>query len=150
MTTIEITKQSIILQVLRLSSFEARDAYDTSGSSLFDKVRIADADMPLIEDYLNIASDHFVEAMGEAIDNVKHGFNTNLVEFDIPNKRYQTRQKTDVERNIIEIISAHVMSLWLSSRLPDRVSFYTELRDSMTVFAKSKLYAKQAPTFPEE
>lgn len=150
MTAIEIDKQSIIDQVLRLASFEARDAYDTSGSSLFDKIRIADADMPLIEDYLSIASDYFVEAMGEAIDNVKQGLGINLVEFDIPNKRYQTRLMADVERNIKEIISAHVMSLWLSSRLPDRVSFYTELRDSMTVFTKSKLYAKQAPTFPEE
>lgn len=150
MTAIEIDKQSIIDQVLRLSSFEARDAYDTSGSSLFDKVRIADADMPLIEDYLNIASDHFVEAMGDAIGNISQGLGINLIEFDIPNKRYQTRLMADVKRNVAEIISAHVMSLWLSSRLPDRVSFYTELRDSMTVFTKSKFYSKQAPTFPEE
>lgn len=150
MTAIEIDKQGIIDQILRLASFEARDAYDTSGSSLFDKVRIADADMPLIEDYLVIASDNFVEAMGDAIVGVSQGLGANLLEFSIPNKRYPVRLMADVGRNVAEIISAHVMSLWLSSRLPDRVSFYAELRDNMTTYTRAKFYAKQAPNFPEE
>lgn len=150
MIAIEIDKQGVIDQILRLASFEARDAYDTSGSSLFDKVRIAEADMPLIEDYLVVASDFFVEVMGDAIDGVVQGIGSNLIEFNVVNKRYSSTLLDNIQRNVSEVISTHVMSLWLSMRLPDRVAFYTELRDKMTIFVKAKLYSKQAPTFPEE
>ena len=150
MTTIEIDKQSVIDQILRLASFEARDAYDTSGGSLFDRVRIAEADMPLIEGYLVVASDFFVEVMGDAISNVSQNMGMNLLEFEILNKRCNITLSDNIVRTVSEVISAYVMSMWLSSRLPDRVAFYTELRDSMTAFVKAKLYSKQAPKFPGE
>jgi len=126
-----------------LSAFEGKQSVGGSGESLFEKIRLRDADDKLIDTYIAEAVAQMDSVIGGGLG-VEFGSDGTKVTLKLSTVRKQ-RMAGGISTSILETISAYVMQLWLEDKEPTRSASYKQIFLDMVGALKKTIYRKREP-----
>lgn len=153
-TNVKIKYSSIIEKCNRLSAFEGKTAISGSGSSLFEQIRFTDREYGLIVDYANQGLNNIESEIGgllkwqiEADVVCDDG---NYIEIDTHSQLTRTGKNGSFARNIIEVLVAYVMYLWLADKVGERSAAYKQIYIDMLATLRKNAFRKKEPDWEED
>lgn len=146
---ISIDYTAVLNRCVMLSSYEGREAYDTTGKSRYANIHINTNDEPLVLGYIYQSEAELrnrLDDMISAVDESTNGYTWTLKAED---KRLKDKGRWPVDQWVQEAMTAYAMRMWLSdaARKPERTQFYEELYRNMVKAIEDFVFKKQEPEF---
>lgn len=144
-----IDYSSVLERCVMLSSYEGREAYDTTGKSRYASIHINTNDEPLVLGYIYQSEADLRNRLDDMIDSVEQDEDGYTWTLKAEAKRLKDKGYWPVDQWMQEAMTAYAMRMWLSdaSRKPERVQFYDELYHNMVKVIEDFVFKKQEPEY---
>lgn len=155
--TINLTYSSIIERATMLSAFEAKQAINSNGESMFGDVRIYSKDHDAIKTYIRegakllearLASTFTIDATDNADPTTTPPTPATMIVWTFTN--IDTRRTTLNADKFTEAIVCYSLSRWLENKIPNTSKAYSAMFNDLADAAIKITKTKRKPSRPSE
>ena len=144
-----ITISEVLTRCKTISAFDARRATTTSGESLYDEVRITDADEAVVKEYINQAA-HIIEGQMSSVLDVEGLYESTQITWTIHEDA--SRRQTGINRAFLntaqEAMAMYALYRWMENKLPETSKSYDNVFTTLLDAAMKIIKTKAKPSRP--